>query len=868
MELPMKKYYLLSSILILSLFLLLKGCSKKEDTSWSAKGVPEPEGGAFHEKAFSDGEKKATVKDTVVLHLEATGSHDKDSGGEGFDVIPYNLHRKSRHTVCFKDRDPYETEGSHYMLVKNKSGKEVMKIMEGECKTAILKAGDYTKEIHHGQKGKSAKHDIIFIRPSTPFTDNIVSQALTDEELATDMGAISKCATSDSVAYQDLTKGQATPLIGNCKQPTVATRTFSGSCNSFSLGGKLSGFALGPYTQVILFSEHYYGGPQAGLVNDSDKPVVKCFAAHHVLNTTKKISFAVSTFEEGDPQQCKVERSGHFCICANTICTGRAGSGGTGSHVTTQWANYTDITLPKPGEVMILGGLNKSTLFTSGKLCTKAHVLKQNCTDLQLIGFDDQMHGIRYGETNLVTEWFDNKKFMGEGKRVDGNKGEYDVLDNGHTWGNTYKLLTQAGGRVAGWDGVSSSIKVMTSSTYSTQLTVQSNGCTGCNLVRADLTDLNLRGVVLDRANLTNAKLTNSVMDRGSFLGVTMDKADCQNASFVGVDFTADNISKKVSSMNEITCNKANFSKAVMDKVYLLKAKLDGANLSGASVSSAFLRGVSLTQANLEGANFSLSYLEADAAGKYTPANLTYSYMKNTKLDDAHLNQVRFDYVSWYGEHASALRATMVKTTFTNANCSEVDFADAHLQGANFTNAVLVNTNFTGAGLNKYYQDNTTSNQDLNSCSKDAGNKTNFSSTILKGADFTSAKLDGVDFSNALVSVGTGKTTIEVMDSTDGWAFLEKDYKMTKIPTPNDTSCRNICPNSGNGECGNICDIVVEDGGTCTSNHVNYAWQALVPPAEPTKCTLKKAKTAKEKQNMDDNGNVISCHSGGRRPAH
>ncbi|PZU93417.1 MAG: pentapeptide repeat-containing protein [Pseudanabaena sp.] len=67
---------------------------------------------------------------------------------------------------------------------------------------------------------------------------------------------------------------------------------------------------------------------------------------------------------------------------------------------------------------------------------------------------------------------------------------------------------------------------------------LQTKTCQGCNLSRAKLSFVNLRGADLRNANLASADLKLAELREADLIGAILDKADLRGANLTGADLT------------------------------------------------------------------------------------------------------------------------------------------------------------------------------------------------------------------------------------------------------------------------------------------------------------------------------------------
>jgi hypothetical protein len=132
------------------------------------------------------------------------------------------------------------------------------------------------------------------------------------------------------------------------------------------------------------------------------------------------------------------------------------------------------------------------------------------------------------------------------------------------------------------------------------QRLLTTNECVGCNLVGAQLDNVNLQA-----ANLAGVNLQEAELEKANLQGINLATANLQ-----GVDLSKANISG------------ANLQGANLFDADLEGANLLGADLQGANLQKADLQKTNLTNANIQGANL----LGADLEDAIVPLGFTNQY--------------------------------------------------------------------------------------------------------------------------------------------------------------------------------------------------------------------------------------------------
>jgi len=106
----------------------------------------------------------ATPDNTITatfLESPLSAEQENDTGGVGFDVIPYTFPTTLEQTYCWEDDNP---EAQHYMTLVNSDNEEVLSVVaNGECVTETLAPGDYFMYIYHD--GNTDERIAVFVAP-------------------------------------------------------------------------------------------------------------------------------------------------------------------------------------------------------------------------------------------------------------------------------------------------------------------------------------------------------------------------------------------------------------------------------------------------------------------------------------------------------------------------------------------------------------------------------------------------------------------------------------------------------------------------------------------------------------------------------
>ena len=592
-------------IVVIAMMIALIGCGKGPDGN---QQIPEdPAHRPHHEQDFSvDAQRVANFHDTVILNLEAAGSHEGDSGDAGFDVIPYKYHRAVNQMFCFRDDE--DEEADHYMVLKDSAGAEVLRVTAGDCVRARIEAGSYTKEIHHGRKGEAdIEPEPVFIyQAAKDFTPEnaqtrgypTYAQALSPRPPSLAKEEDTTCAQGDNQTYSELSlnPGDVAVFTGSSCPPGASdsVKVYNGSCHD--TGGKITGFKVGPYTQVVVFSKADYDGAIYSRRHISGQNRQYCFVGDADHQTGNNASIKVSRYDGDANATCIVEQSGSYCINGFHNCNSAGGGNASGPD---PLLHFESLRQPGSGEVAILGDRRSSRhrygweLHPGTLCCAHGHIISGSCEDLSLIGFDDALDGVvmgARGSVNTVLTVYENEFYGGVSRII--APGEFYSLDN-----LAVAVKLPASGDSFAMARTISSLIVETNNQQDAITLISTKHCgggsaaTGCNLQGVNLERQNMNYAAIPFADLTNAKLHRTQFVNAMMNNVTLTGADCTMANF----------------------SQATMTDAVLDsptsgaKTNLTQALLRDTNLRSASLKDVTLHGVQFfdtgaNQASLQGA--------------------------------------------------------------------------------------------------------------------------------------------------------------------------------------------------------------------------------------------------------------------------
>ena len=182
---------------------------------------------------------------------------------------------------------------------------------------------------------------------------------------------------------------------------------------------------------------------------------------------------------------------------------------------------------------------------------------------------------------------------------------------------------------------------------------------------RANLSNLDLRGI-----DLKNSSLMRAILRGVNLSGVSLEGADLREADLAGSSLEGVNL--KDAKITGTNFEHTNLKNAILDGVEGLYANFTLSNLENSSFIGATLEGVNLSDTNSKNANFSNSFLKR---GDFNDSVLCGANFSNADL-----------------ENSSLTRANLSLANITNANLENVDFREANMDGVNLLNANVENT--------------------------------------------------------------------------------------------------------------------------------------------------------------------------------
>jgi len=499
-------------------------------------GLPGYTTGNFHTEESLAVEHVIGPHQHVLLNLESSGSHEGDSGGEGYDRLHYVWAARADHKFCLGDAEGF----GHYAILFDRDEREIMRLeQDGECRTAALEPGEYWLEVHHGLKGREGEEDFIFVHPSygAPPPPEAISAAEEDAANARFRVADS-CQNDSSYVCSPVATGSleswATDYVGqpqygeavvygddssqysasdtsnqtNRTGPTHRAFKFNGPCvtlakNGVAFDDQMVGLILGPSTGVWIYRDQFFGGSNDYLTRDTtltanDYIPIHSVSSLHVLTYSQNNTEAL--IESKSCQQCDLR--GAFLSFHNL-----AGAKLASANLTDAQVENTDLTNADFTNATLVRTKMTNAVLAGAKL-TSAKLNGSILANTDLSSADLSYAFLNYDDVNKIAGAVLTDAYM-----PDANLSHADLtvatLSNVH-WYSSTGAATAEGANLS-----------------------------GANLDNAVLYRLNLNSTTIDGAKFDNAVLINADM-RGisqhpqSGYGL----ASFNKALLAGTDFT------------------------------------------------------------------------------------------------------------------------------------------------------------------------------------------------------------------------------------------------------------------------------------------------------------------------------------------
>lgn len=206
-----------------------------------------------------------------------------------------------------------------------------------------------------------------------------------------------------------------------------------------------------------------------------------------------------------------------------------------------------------------------------------------------------------------------------------------------------------------------------------------------CQLVGANLQDVDLTNSNLFEANLTEAILQGANCSAAIFVSANLSSANLMGASLQQANFSN-------ARLHHANLWEANLLRTNFEGADLSHGHLEGVNASEADFSSSILAGIHLLGANLSRANFLGALAEG---GDFSGATLEEA--RCTEADFSGASLIETECMSGDFSQCNFSFANLTKANFSNANLCGVSFNGANCSGALFFNANLNSAYLVGA---------------------------------------------------------------------------------------------------------------------------------------------------------------------------
>jgi uncharacterized protein YjbI with pentapeptide repeats len=240
-------------------------------------------------------------------------------------------------------------------------------------------------------------------------------------------------------------------------------------------------------------------------------------------------------------------------------------------------------------------------------------------------------------------------------------------------------------------------------------------GFYGMNLANANLAGANLgqslfERCVLDGANLSNASLVGARFRNTEAKGANLTHANLDDTFFVEVNLSRAN-------MTDARLFDASWLNVVADNSTTNGFRTMGTTLEGVDFSSSDMEWLMLWRCTVRKSNFSGARMDRSSLGESVVENSAFkgirqnravwqdTVVKNADFTGANIGNTVFDgsftdtkFTGTYAVYANYSGATLLRTSFVNADVQRATFAGGRDQGMNdFTGAILSNAVwFTG----------------------------------------------------------------------------------------------------------------------------------------------------------------------------
>jgi len=596
-------------LIILTPLALFAGCIGSEDDNQNVQSAAVTEHGHS-----GNGPLKITEEQIGVVHLEPSGSTNQihpgsDSGGQGVDLIQYQIDEDGVRQICFNDDDGEP----HRVVLKDADGNEIAQVTaDQDCISVDLEKGTYKMEIHHGGDPDDDQADTVFVR----------SMAAAGSEAAMSggevYGAAYPTASIGDIIWLFLTQECENCDLTNAYLPYASLDGAILSGTDFSYANLQQASFAGTHIDGAVFSgadlTDAHLSPSDAI--DSSFGNIGSDAPHGPIPAAKLDRTVLGgNFRESIFNGCDLSSTTIDC-----------GVDFTGiSMADTRWQN--DITDHFPH-----GGYSGCRVIFS-----------ETILPLDLFTPDSYKHFILDRATLTAPDNY-----------------EMAILDLSYTSAQETvfpETLT-----------ITENLVMTNTWLANTDLSKFHLG----DSVEINLDGAGLAGATLNGMNLSNGSFVATVFNGAQMVEVQMDDATATNAQFRSANLIYASFKNTDLTNAVFSRASSNDPKTYLDYVYMPEATLDGADLTGVEAPYAHIYGGLMTNAKFQGANLSNAILAnvnlGGADADMADVNLTGAVLINSTLDGVNLSNASM--AATHLEGASFAGATLYGVDLTNASIS------------------------------------------------------------------------------------------------------------------------------------------------------------------------------------------------------
>ena len=726
---------------------------------------------------------------TVVLNLESDTAHDGDTGGVGYDMVPYEVLSPGLYSFCMEDDDAE----AHYALLRDSSGRELARWTAGDasCDPVFLVAGNYDLEVHHGREGQpDDAPDLVFLAPQA-----IRYAGSTSAAAPGFVRSATRLRSASVVVVQNVSVTRATRVLD-----LITTQPNEGWILRMAGPPTSAVTSTDPLLEVVDGNTARLSAPYAGTF-DPNRSILypRCFE--------------YPSCAEGSPVQFSIGNPAPL-TGAGWLATGSSRYPVVRGPGKTDYYGYALGRENRPIDFDLEPTVREKGFFLHNYGDPYSAVASQGSSQLWLFSQSDATSGVTLfplefylsnrtgtiqgqalptlfaGEAAFFDQCYDSNNGFPAGTRyLTAARGEdLDVI-----WSQVYPtaagirtvvttsesqvllfphlglqgdvvVVTAPPGATAALatcssssalhDGTTKSFDLqpnnntMTIQNYENKVLVRSNTCTGCNLQGFSGYARDLSGTDFSRSNLSHANLAYAVLAYANFRDADLTGASLSYANLAGADITG----ARLDSIDFMTTNGL-FNTQVETSLTTGQA-VRPPTFSGARIDGACFGRISLF-------NKTFCVRTSDIDNHWEQFDLYGANIANWSLDTMNLQNV-----SWSG-----VTVTGKKPAFNNVIISG-NLQGASLIGAQLTRADMSGANLAGANLSNASID-TASTFSFLSAASFAGavfaNGAHLENVDLTQADLSNASLTGAHFCGAEISRA-------VMFGTDlAGAYLEHE---------------------------------------------------------------------------------------------